>query len=132
MIKLLMKVDVRGLEYKVYLYDNQTYARLHPGSSACMVDSDREIHFNEKYHELSTIKHEVAHAFIKSCFLDYTDEICVSDFEEVVCEVIAHFDEKMIKISESIHNSIKKVIKEKNNETKETTKKRRSKKTTGR
>ncbi len=112
MIKKLLDIDVRGITYKICLLSDKKYKKLHPDTEACMLVDEREIHFNERYHELTTIKHEIAHAFIKSCFLDLIDEVSISDFEEVVCEVISHFDYKMIEISENIQKEIKKAIKE--------------------
>lgn len=110
--KQLMTLDVRGLPYKIFLYSNNEYKKRHPGSYACMVEVDKEIHFNVQYRDLKTIRHEVAHAYIKSCFLDYTDETSVADFEEVVCEVISHFCELIIKNSNLIKEAIEKEIRE--------------------
>ena len=95
----VLEIDVRGMMYKVFLWPKDEYQKFMPGSMACMSLVDLSLHFSEQFPDLKTIKHEVAHAFIKSNFMDYTNNLEADDLEEVACEVIAHFDLKMIEIN---------------------------------
>lgn len=121
----VLRIDVRGMEYKVYLWPKDAYQKFQPGSMACMSLVDVSLHFSEQFPDLKTIKHEVAHAYIKSNFMDYTNNLEADDLEEVACEVIAHFDLKMIETSKLIHRTINLAIKERNGKSrKKVTKKR--------
>lgn len=125
----VLKIDVRGMEYKVYLWPSEHYQKFMPGSMACMSLTDLSMHFSEQFPDLKTIKHEVAHAFIKSNFMDYTNNLEADDLEEVACEVIAHFDLKMIEISKLIHKTINLAIKERNGKSRKKVTKKKPRKT---
>lgn len=103
---LVAQVDIRGIDYKIYLYPQDVYDKLYPGSMANVDTIDMQFRFSEKNRDLMTVRHEVAHAFIASCFYSAIEDGTADGLEEVVCEVISYFAEKMIQISNEIKKQL--------------------------
>lgn len=105
--EFLMKIDVRGLDYKVFLWEDNKYFSRFRGSYAHTTSNPYEIHFCKQYSTLAIIKHELFHCFLASCFVDSWENEDSKNLEEVACDVFGLFDEKIRDLALSIENSIK-------------------------
>jgi len=104
--KPIGKVDIRGTEYKIFLYPKSVYCKRHPGQEAHMTTSPPEMQFCEGYCTLETIQHEVFHCFVRSCYTQAMSDLTVYDLEEVACEMFANFGVNMLVISQEIEQLI--------------------------
>ena len=110
----LTMIEVRGLQYKVFLYPDKVYDQDNPGSYAHVVNQDREMVFRESSCDLMTIRHEVCHLFIKSTFYEAMEQTSSDDLEELVCETFSYFAEKMVLLSDELKEMLEIEKKERN------------------
>ena len=83
-----MIVQIKGIKYTIKLMKKADYVIKFPSSMAIMHRHDREITFRDDHVKLSTIIHEVTHAFINTLCLGSCNELSLEDFEEIICEML--------------------------------------------
>lgn len=100
------EIGIRGIKYKIFLYPKSLYCGRNPGQEAHMTTSPPELHFCEEYCTLETIKHEIFHCFVRSCFTQAMSDLTSDDLEEVACEMFAHFGVTMLQMAQEIEQLI--------------------------
>jgi len=83
-----MKIIIKGIPYKVILFSNVEFIKVHSDASVAMHVGTRELHFREDHIKKNVIIHEVTHAFINSLCLGSCSNISLEDFEEIICELM--------------------------------------------
>ena len=103
---VIMTIKIRDILYKVALVPGPLFDDLFPDCYAFIIEYDKMMVFSERYRELMTIRHEVAHAYIKACFYDYVPSGTLEGLEEICCETISHFGEQMLKNADKIKKAL--------------------------
>ena len=105
-----MIVLIKGIKFKVKLLTNKAYIKAYGKDCVARVNREtREIIFKDSHIKKNVVVHEVVHAFITGCHLGSCDDITLSDFEEIICEMM---EDHLMDIN-TVSNKILKFLKEK-------------------
>lgn len=103
-----MDILIKGIKFKVILLDKKSYIKKHTNNSYAHCDRvDRTLVFRKDHIKKNTIVHEVTHAFINSLHLGSCDDITISDFEEIICEMLEDHLMDINKVSNQILSFLK-------------------------
>lgn len=108
--KLLYTFKIRGLDFKFVMFHPEAFALLHPDSEAA-VTSMNEIHVPSHKLSLTTLRHEVTHAYCNSCLYDSASDISMRDMEEIFCDLIGYFGPEIIETTNKLYKIYKKETK---------------------
>ena len=106
-----VNVQTKGIDYKIKLMKVEEYKLKFPGSMAHVHRYDREIIFRDDHVKLSTIIHEVCHAFINTLCLGSCTDLSVDDFEEIICEMMEDHIIDIQTVSKDILKFLQKKVK---------------------
>ena len=105
-----MIVLIKGIKFKVKLLKKKDYEKRYGKDAVAHVNkTTREIIFQTGDVKKNVVIHEVVHAFITGCHLGSCDDITLSDFEEIICEMM---EDHLMDIN-TVSNEILKFLKEK-------------------
>lgn len=104
--EFVTNINVRGIIYSIYLWEDDAYKDEFPESLAHTTSHPAEIHFSKSHRDLITIKHELFHCFLASCFVGAWDTESSANLEEVACEVFSHFDEEIADLALSVEKKL--------------------------
>lgn len=110
-MKKELKLDIRSKEWKIVLFDLDSYHTEHgEDSRAITLIEDHEVHFNVDYLTLPVIRHELTHVFIES-YSHYNVEYTNDQLEEVLCSINEYYYDALGKLSKKIYNHFKRYAK---------------------
>ena len=100
MTKYVTKIDVRGKEAKIYLYDLDAWSKLcvkegSPFMEAYFSTSSFSLHFCTAYLNQENITHELAHSYIYTGYPDVLN-LSVEQVEELACEIFANHGSRIL------------------------------------
>lgn len=108
-------VDILGISYRIMLYSEDYYSKMHPETAACLIKNPEPVaHFSTADLEKFTIFHETFHMYMNSIFAHSLSDLSAEDTEELSCDLFAYRYQMMIKTGNDIHKKLLSLRKRKN------------------
>jgi hypothetical protein len=106
MSKNYTKISIRGKVWKVRIFTNAQFSERHDDDAAAITVFPREIHFRIGYLDLTTIIHELSHAYFEESHTSSAD-LKPYQVEELMCEVFGEFGAEIIKTAKKLKKFLK-------------------------
>jgi hypothetical protein len=105
----MVKIDLRGDTWKVYVWEQDHYERKFPGIDAGAIVNfeHKHMYINRDDCSLITLRHELFHVYASYCYLKSTVSLKESDIEEVHAEMFAHEAPKILAQANYLYRVIK-------------------------
>ena len=86
--KLELKVKVKGTEWTVRLLPSKAYAKENGDDSSGMTHPFKKvIDFHHKHYDITTIIHELVHAYVAECNTE-SASLSTDQMEELICSIM--------------------------------------------
>lgn len=92
--------------WTIYLVDDDDIVISEEGSSATTDFSAKELFFRRGHLGLDVVEHELWHVYMGYCYLGDTDEISLSDMEEITAALFSDKGERIIERSKDIYKKL--------------------------
>ena len=103
----MIKINILGHDWKVYLHEEDTFCRIYGDSDAAFVlPQEREVHFNEAEFTLKAVKHELTHCYFTLLCVEAA-QLDLSQQEEVFCEMVAEHGDKLLRLARNLFKELK-------------------------
>lgn len=90
------RTSINGDVWKYRLLSKERFEELHGDRCVAVTDkSTKTIDFREDHAKFNIVVHELTHAYMHYLFLGSTHNLTLSDFEEIVCELM---EERILRI----------------------------------
>lgn len=96
-------------EWVIYLLDEDDTVLTDEDIEAEVKFAEKEIYFRPDGINLKTILHELWHVYFGYCYLGATNDITLSDMEEITSELFADKAQRIIKRAEDIQQRLEKL-----------------------
>lgn len=108
----VFSINIRGQDWTVRVIDAEVFsARYDESTAAFTVSSTKEIVFSADELNLSTVIHELTHAYFSASHITSAN-LSPDQVEEVMCEVIGEFGPEIIRVGRKLLKSLKTIAKE--------------------
>lgn len=94
-------------EWTIYIIEDDDQVLSDEGNSAEVHFDNKEVYFKKSEVNLKTVLHEIWHIYFAYCYLSDTNDISISDLEEISAALFSDKAEKMIEIGKDIYNKLK-------------------------
>lgn len=96
-----------GRPWTLRIYKEEKYAKLFgTDSDGITCPKEREIYIREDADMLTTIVHELTHAYYSSLCTNSATLKC-SQLEEIFCELVATYGEQILRVGKAIAQAVK-------------------------
>jgi hypothetical protein len=103
----MIKVQILGNTWKVYLHSEDSFSRKFNDSDAAFVTTaNKEMHFNEGELTLTVVKHEIFHSYHDAMSV-HSANLTVEQEEEVCCELFAAHGDHMTRLARKLYKELK-------------------------
>ena len=104
MKKKHLTINVKGLDWSIYVQTKSAYTRNHGSdSSAITYPSSREVYFNKYDISIGLIRHELLHVFVSSNNVT-SSRLSPAQIEELCCEIVQDHFRDIDMLSEKVLN----------------------------
>lgn len=106
----MIKLKILDTEWRFYVYEHEQYeAKFGADSAALVIPSDNEGHFNLEDLTLSTVKHELFHAWLAALPIN-SARISKNQMEEICCDLFSDYGDLINRQARKLYKELKREL----------------------